>query len=113
MDARSVVVRDDDGKPRFAATYVPHRRAIHADWDDLLSEGDWIIRENGDTGMSHVFTVSKPIELEWLFDHPEDLEYCLRWYFSLNHEHVFRRYAMYAFLRNVYETGWLPPHGRA
>ncbi len=92
------------GRATAAIVYVPERDALHGDWDEVLNEGLWEIktRPDGvmDTGLSHIFSVPNMTgdELRFFFENPEELLYCLKWYFTESPKHHFRAGMMHALL---------------
>ncbi len=101
MEPMSWVWRDETGKATAAITYLPERAGgqIHVDWGDNLSEGDWEITR-GDTKMSMIHSTAHATEdtLRFLFEHPEDLLECIRWYWAIPVDRQYLRGVMQDFL---------------
>lgn len=102
MEPKTWVKRDESGKAVAAIVYLPERRGgqIHADWDENLSEGDWEILPSGDTRLSVLHDAGHYTEdtIRFFFENPEDLLYCIKWYWAMPLECTFRHAVMREFL---------------
>lgn len=110
MEPRTWVKRDDDGKAVAAIVFLPHKRGgtLELDWvgeRGYLEEGDWELGPSGPfavqgTSLVYQYDASDWTEevIDFFFRHPEELLYCLQWWFSVGPEHPYRHAMMFEVL---------------